>query len=329
MDYRIVRYTENQQELWDRFIEQESINGTFLQQRRFLNYHSKDKFKDVSILFYEQDELIAVVPACEEEENGKRVFYSHKGSTYGGFIIKRSVNRAEKLLHLIQVFEEYLRREGYGKCVLKPTMKLLCEENIDLLEFCLYYNKYTEYEELNLYVDYSTYSMDIMSNLSHRKQRNVKRCMREGVTVREITQKEEIEQFHRILCGNLDKFGVVPVHTAEELWDLYTNRVPDKIKFYAAFLEDKMLAGTMVFLFENVKCAHTQYLAADLEYNKLSPMSMIYYSMAKLYGELGYKSLSWGIASEHRGTEINMGLIQNKEEYGSCYVTNYIYEKEF
>lgn len=329
MDYRIVRYTEEQQEVWDRFIEQESINGTFLQQRKFLNYHSKDKFKDVSILFYEQEELVALCPACEVEENAKRVFYSHKGSTYGGFIIKKSMNKAEKLLYLIQVFEEYLRKEGYDKCVLKPTMKLLCEENIDLLEFCLYYNKYTEYKELNLYVDYSTYAADTISNLSHRKQRNVKRCIREEVTVREITKREEIEQFHNILCGNLDKFGLAPVHTAEELWDLYTKRVPDKIKFYAAFLQEKMLAGTMVFLFEKVKCAHTQYLAADLEYNKLSPMSMIYYSMAKLYGELGYKALSWGITSEHLGTEINMGLTQNKEEYGSCYVTNYIYEKEF
>lgn len=328
MAYTIVRYQEQHEKIWDEFIKQQSINGTFLQERAFLNYHGKDKFKDVSLLFFLENELVALCPACEIIEEGKKVFYSHQGSTYGGFVVKKSIYKTEKILQLLQEFEEYLIQEHYDKCILKPTMKLLCKENVDLLEFCLYYRHYNEYKELNLYIDYDTYNEDILSNLSHMKQRIVKKCFKEGLVMREITTEEEIKAFYTILEKNLKKFDTKPVHTTNELLDLYWNRIPGRVKFYGAYLQDKIVAGTMVFLFEETMCVHTQYLAADLDYNKLSPMSFVYYSVAKIYKELGYKTLSWGITTEHLGKEINMGLTKNKEDYGSGYVTNYIYEKE-
>lgn len=328
MKYNVVKYRSAYETAWDEFVQKQSINGTFLQERAFLNYHGNNKFEDASLLFLSSDELVAVCPACDAYEEGKRIFYSHKGSTYGGLIVKKSIYTAEKLLQLFKEFEEYLVREGYERCVLKPAMKLLWKENIDLMEFCLYYGQYREYKELNLYIDYHTYAEDILSNLSHMKKRIVKKCIHKGVTMQEITDRKGITEFYHILKENLKKFEQEPVHKEEELMDLYFNRIPGKIKFYGAFLEGKVIAGTMVFLFEDTGCAHTQYLASDLSYNKLSPMSFIYYSVAKYYKELGYQVLSWGITTEHLGTGINMGLTKNKEAYGSSYAVNYIYEKE-
>ena len=105
-------------------------------------------------------------------------------------------------------------------------------------------------------------------------------------------------------------------------------RFPDEIRFLAAFIDEKMVAGTMVFEFKKYKCAHTQYLAADPEYNKLSPMSYIYYKTAELYYNRRFKKLSWGISTEENGAKINMGLTSNKEEYGSEHNLVMIYNKE-
>lgn len=329
MEYRVKKYSKKNEMQWDMFVQNESVNGTFLQERRFLNYHEEGRFTDASLMFFCEDELVAVCPACEIYEDGIKTFFSHKGSTYGGFVVKKSIYTVEKINALISKFENYLIENQYGKCVLKPTLKILNTENNDLLEYCLYYKKYVEYKELNFYIDYKKCEVNMMDNLSHMKKRLVKKCINTGLEMKELTQKTEIAEFHYILADNLKKFDAVPVHTVDELWDLYQNRLHGEIKFYGAYLDGKMLAGTMVFLFQKTKCVHTQYLAADLSYNKLSPMSFVYYSVARWYKELGYEKLSWGIGTEHLGLEINEGLIKNKESFGSTYAVNNIFEKKF
>ena len=39
MEFTVQPYTADQEAAWDRFVMQESGNGTFLQTRNFLNYH--------------------------------------------------------------------------------------------------------------------------------------------------------------------------------------------------------------------------------------------------------------------------------------------------
>ena len=39
MEFTVQPYTAEQEAAWDRFVMQESGNGTFLQTRNFLNYH--------------------------------------------------------------------------------------------------------------------------------------------------------------------------------------------------------------------------------------------------------------------------------------------------
>ena len=46
--FSVLPYTEEQQERWDRFVMEQSANGTFLQTRRFLYYHPAGRFRDDS-----------------------------------------------------------------------------------------------------------------------------------------------------------------------------------------------------------------------------------------------------------------------------------------
>lgn len=326
-DWEIHLYHKDQEAAWDQFVQNESINGTFLQEWRFLNYHPEGHFIDCSLMLYHKGRLASVIPACEVIEKGTRVFFSHKGSTYGGPVLSKQIYHAEELLDLIQSLECYLKAEGFGKIVLKPTLSLLCSQGEDLLEYCLYNEGYTEYKELELYINYAHYNKNILSNLTHMKQRLIKKCIAAGITVRELDSDSDITEFHRILTLNLEKYGVAPVHTTAELIDLKNNRLGKKLRFYGAYIDGQLVAGTMVFHFEKSKCAHTQYLCADPDFNKLSPLSYIYYDMAKRYYDLDYKYLSWGITSEHLGTQLNMGLTKNKESFGSEYMINHIYEK--
>ena len=67
--FTFKKFCDSYENIWDEFLN-ESVNGTFLQSRRFLNYHPKGKFIDCSIMVYdEKNRLCAIVPACDVEEN--------------------------------------------------------------------------------------------------------------------------------------------------------------------------------------------------------------------------------------------------------------------
>lgn len=128
MELKIVKYSLEYEQKWDEFIQKISVNGTFLQERRFLNYHDESgRFEDSSIIFTENEKIVALCPACAVYEDGKKVFYSHTGSTYGGIILDRKMLRADRIQNLLEVFENFLRDESFEKCVLKQTMDILCE----------------------------------------------------------------------------------------------------------------------------------------------------------------------------------------------------------
>ena len=90
MQWTVQPYTADQEAAWDRFVMQESGNGTFLQTRNFLNYHPAGRFEDASLVVYnEHGGLGAVVPgAVQQRKDGRKVFRSHPGSTYGGLVLR-------------------------------------------------------------------------------------------------------------------------------------------------------------------------------------------------------------------------------------------------
>ena len=185
-----------------------------------------------------------------------------------------------------------------------------------------------EIKELNIYIDFERYKQDILCNFSKMKKRNINKCIEMGMELRKLEAKEEISMFHKILSKNLMKYNTKPVHSLDEMLDL-KKRLKNEIEFYGVYYNGQLMAGTMVFIFEKAKCAHTQYLASDPDYLKLNAMSFVYYKMIQIYIERQFRYLSWGTATEHGGEVINWNLANNKEEFGSIHGINSIFEKEF
>lgn len=328
MDISVVPYNDLYEKEWDTFVDDLACNSSFLQSRRFLNYHPSDRFIDDSLLFYSGNELIGVCPGAVSYENNNKIYVSHPGSTYGGLIVSKNILRAEKILALIDEFETYLRKNNYISCILKQNNPLMNTCPMDLLDFCLYYKGYKEYRELDICIDFSNYNVEnIISNFSKLKKRQVRKCIDSGLVLREMSGEKDMERFLDILAANLKKFNKSPYHTVDDLLEL-KERFPKTIQYWGAEIEGKIIAESMVFLFDRSNVAHTHYLAADPEYSASSPMSYIYYSMIDMYSKLGYRHLSWGITTEHLGVELNFGLTNNKEEFGGTHNVVSIYEKK-
>ncbi len=321
-EFRIETYDKITDSEWDDFVENKSANGTFLQTRRFIDYHSPEKFKECSLVFFNhKNNIIALCPANEIEEDEKKIFFSYQGATFGGLIIASKYYKAKYLLRIVKELIVYLRVLGYTEMYLKNTPEIFSKQGSALLEYICYYNGFTEYKELNPFIDYSKYKSDVLSNLSQGKRSHVHKCEREGVVVRQIDTDFEISRYYEILCENLSKYNLLPVHTLSELLDFKNYRLKNECEFFGLFLNNEMIAGGMLFYFEKTKTAHTQYLSAKSDFLQLSPMTYLYYWLIKEMKERGYKKLSWGICTENHGTVINEGLINSKEDFGSTYTT--------
>ncbi|MDY6368125.1 MAG: GNAT family N-acetyltransferase [Clostridia bacterium] len=327
-DFIIKNYVPDYENKWDAFIENESVNGTFLHSRRFLNYHPEGRFTDASLVVFDNGgHVIAVIPACKTLENGKTIFSSHSGSTYGGIIFAKRIYEFDKVSAIIDGVENFIKTE-YDQVVYKITPTLFSIEPADLIEYALYYKGYSSYSELNSYIDYSSYDKNVLSNFAQGKRTNVNNCIKKGMTFKEIFSDDEIKEFYSILSVTLKKYDKKPVHTVEELIEFKNNRLKQECAFFGTYLDGKMVAGSMNFYFKNANVAHTQYLCALPEFSKLSPMTFTYYSVIKDCMEKGYGKLSFGISTEDCGRYVNEGLTKSKEAFGGKHAVNRIYYKE-
>lgn len=325
--YIIHKYEKSDKEIWDSFVIDKSINGTFLQTKQFLSYHPEDRFVDDSIMIYDDKKLIAVVPGCIIRDEKSSVYYSHKGTSYGGPIISSNYYHSEQVVVIIRTIDEYLREE-FDKAIFKITPDLFTKEKSDLLQYAFQYCGYSNYTELSTYVDLDNIHDDICSSFDRNKKRNIRKCIELGLEFRELQSDEEIVTFHKLLSINLGKFGAKPIHSVSELFNLKHNIAPGSIKFFGAFLDKDIVAAGMMFDFDGV-VFHAQNLSYDYRDNEYSPITFLYYKVIEYAKCNGYKYLSWGISTEDCGRKLNFGLIRNKESYGSKYQVNRTFYKNF
>lgn len=321
----VVRYSETYKEKWDKFVLTNSVNGSFLQSRAFLEYH-KDRFLDHSLLFLRGGNIIAVCPACEINEDGKKSFYSHLGSTFGGIVLGKEYYGITNAMGCVEALDEYLKNNGFNFVLVKCQNEIFSTENCNVLDYMFYRNGYSNYDELSFAVDFSNLKDgDVVMNFKSKTRNLYRTSLKNNLELRDLSTKEEIDDFYKILCKSLEKYETKPVHSLDELYELYFDRLPSYIRFYGVYSEGKMISGSMVFILNNV--FHTQYLAADPECLYLKPMDFMDGSLIIKAHEEGFKYFSFGISTEDHGHYLNENLAKFKEGFGTSFYINKTFYK--
>ena len=328
MALEVVRYTDKYQEKWDKFVLEKSVNGTFLQTRRFLNYHPEGRFEDCSLLVMQGSNIVAVVPACDTEDEGKRCFFSHKGSTFGGIVVDAHKYNISTLEELFPALDAYFRENGYERVVFKQTSDLFSTQPADLLDYYYYKNDYQQFDELSFYVDCGKLTDKVEDVFVVSRRRGYRKALKNELQFKQLSSDEEIAAFYHILCTNLEKFGTKPVHTLEELYDFRRNRLTEEVDFYGAYYGDTLVCGTMLFYFGK-QVLHTQYLAQDPDYAQLFTMNFLDAKLIELARDKGFSYFSFGISTEERGKVLNKGLAVFKEGFGTDFCVNRTYYKDY
>ncbi len=271
--------------------------------------------------------IVALVPACEIEDEGKKIFYSHMGSTFGGIIVNKNSYNIKHIEEIMKKLESYCIENKFNEIILKNSSALFCKDRMDLIDYFLFKNNYNYYDELSFYVDCKKLPDDILTAFSSGRRRDYRYSLKNGFEFKKLESDTEVADFYNLLIGNLKKFNKKPVHSLDEILEFKNSRLTDIVDFYGAYHQDLMLAGTIVFKF-NKQVFHTQYLASDQTKLSLFPMEFLNTNLIKIAKEQGYEYFSFGISTEEHGKVLNEGLAQFKEGFGSSYCINKTYYKK-
>jgi len=293
---------------WNLFVAA-SKNGTFLFDRRFMDYHA-DRFYDHSLLVYRDQRLYALLPANQKDDT----LVSHGGLTYGGLVTDSRCS-AKGVLDAFTAINEYLRQQGFRHVVYKAVPwiyhQLPAEEDLyALTSVC--------HARLTIRDISSAIIGDRKLRFSESRKSGIRKAHRQGLTIAEST---DFAAFWQILNENLTgKYGVRPVHSIVEL-KLLHSRFPEKIRLYMVFDGETPVGGTLLFLTPQV--LHTQYISANAFGKQHGAIDLLFdHLINNTYKDYPY--IDFGKSTVSDSADLNEQLIFQKEGFGAravCYDT--------
>ena len=304
----VRRYTSSHAEEWNHFVAQ-SKNGTFLFDRRFMDYHA-DRFDDCSLMIYRRGALYAMLPANIREG----VLTSHGGLTYGGLIMSDKCS-AKGVQEVFVAINDFLRSISVQRVVYKAVPWIYHQQPAEEDLYAL-----TSVCQARLIIRDISSAMigDRRMPFAESRLSGIRKARRKGLEVRESA---DFLAFWQILHDNLTgKYGVQPVHSAAEL-ELLHGQFPDQIKLYITFDGERPLGGTVLFLTPQV--LHTQYISATPEGKACGAIDLLFdHLINTIYSN--YRYIDFGKSTSSDSADLNEHLIFQKEGFGAravCYDT--------
>ena len=310
--YQVRLYQASDFDIWNTFISV-AKNATFLFHRNFMDYHS-DRFQDYSLMVFDEQKLVAVLPANRVGE----AIFSHQGLTYGGLVLEQKA----KLSTTISIFHsvlKFLYENDFKALIIKEIPGFYCDNFSNELDYCLFIlnSKLVRKDSLSV-IDLSKSYF-----ITKTRKESIRRGKKNGLVIKEELNFELF--WNEILIPNLDKkHRVKPVHTVEEIKLLQT-RFPNNIRHFNVYHNDKIVAGTTVFIADKV--AHPQYISGNSQKNELGSLDYLYHHLiTDVFKDKNV--FDFGISNEEQGTKINEGLLFWKESFGAKTVKKGFYEVE-
>lgn len=304
--FEVRRYTPEMADEWNLFVAQ-SKNGTFLFDRRYMDYHS-DRFEDCSWMVYRKNRLFALLPGNQEGDT----FISHQGLTYGGFVTDARAT-AEHICEVFVCINDALRSEGFKKVIYKPVpwiyQSLPAEEDV----YALFVRCHARLIERDVS---STVFLHHRLKFTESRLSGIRKARRNGLEVRE---SDDVEALWKILSENLRvKYDAKPVHTASEM-RLLKDRFPDNIRLFMTYQGDMPMGGTILYLTPQV--VHTQYISASIEGKQLGALDLLFDHLLNKMDFLR-PYFDFGTSARNGSNEVNPSLIFQKQGFGGrsvCY----------
>jgi len=306
----IAQYSKGERREWNEFLD-DSKNGLFLFNRNYMEYHS-NRFVDLSLMFYEGNKLIALLPANITDN----ILISHEGLTFGGFIINSKMNTS-LMLTVFDELKQYLSQRHIDKLVYKCIPHTYHSKPSEEDRYALFrHNAKLIRREVT-----TTVQLTDEVKFQSIRRRQIKKAESAAMKTKQVN---DFEFFWKILEENLRKtYDTKPAHSLAEI-EYLQSKFPDNIRLFASYVGGIMLAGVVIY--ESNHVAHAQYIASSDKDTNGGSLDVLFAYLINDYYKGKKKYFDFGISTEKGGRFLNKGLIFFKEGFGASAVVHDIYE---
>lgn len=275
-----------------------------------MEYHN-DRFVDHSLMFFEGNRLLAVLPASIK----KNQLYSHAGLTFGGLLYTAKLGVCD-VMDIFDCLISYLQKNHFKGLTYKliPSIfhKLPTEEDL----FALYkVGARVVKRELSTAV-----SFENQIKFSKGKREGVKKAIKHNLSFRESTDFEKLFEIGRQIMK--DRHDLAPVHNGHEM-EYLKSIFPENIKMFEVSNDNEMLACTLIY--DYGQTIHTQYMYNTDQGLSCGALDFLMDQVIQKYHN-NKKFLSFGISTEDGGEKLNVGLQRQKEMFGGRSILHDTYE---
>lgn len=298
----INKYSNELEKIWNDFVNSQCF-GTIYHTRQFINYHPNDRFIDESILIFDNDELICVLPVCKRGEG----YFSYSGATYGGPVIHKKYTKIKYMKLIIEKIFEYYD----NKIEFRLANDIYFNESSYILYFLLS-QKLKVYPELSWYIKTDD---DFIENITNKRNKKLlKRFINDkSITCSFYNNNEDYIEFYKIVTKNLkNNHDSTPTHSLDEFLKV-KDLLCDKQRLYLVKQYNDILGGVYV-LKTTRNCWYTFYISRNIDFKKDNcSVSYLMYQISIDAKKENVKYIDYGISTEEKGKLINEGLSDFKE----------------
>lgn len=299
-DLTVKPYDASEADAWNAFVAA-SRNGTFLHDRRFMEYHAH-RFHDASLMVKRAGKVLALLPANRSETQ----VVSHGGLTYGGVIVGNDM-RTGLMLETMAAISAYLRQTGATQLIYKPTPHFYHSAPVEEDLYAL-----SRLGGRLIQTDASAaIPLSRRPKESQSRRQAAKRAAKEGFVVSET---QDWSAFWGILTDVLaERHEAAPTHSLAEIEQL-AQSFPSRIRLFGAMQGNTMQAG--VVSFDCGRCIHIQYIAGNPEGRAAGAIdAIILHLIQSVFADRDW--FDFGISTTEGGAVLNPGLAQQKEMFGA------------
>lgn len=319
----VRNYEAKLHQVWDNFVLN-SNNGTLFHLQSFLDYHPEGKFQFHHLMFYDRDEIIAVLPGGIVDGN---IFWSPLGASYGS-LVTRDIS-FEKALMLVDTMMNYFDKNNFKEIFLIPPPIIYNKKISQNIEYAMLYRKFDfelHYISHAIHLNYE--DGDFLKHFDKTARKTIRKILRDNQI--HIVESNDYVSFNEILVKNKAKHDAKPTHSLEDMNKL-AKLVPNHLRLNMVYYKDQPIAGSWLFLCNSkvVLCFYNMLL---YEYEQLKPIYLIMYETIRWAIENGYKWVDIGVSQDTKAEDPmtpSLGLINFKERFGSFGILRSTYHYKF
>ncbi len=159
----------------------------------------------------------------------------------------------------------------------------------------------------------------LFEQLSSSTRRNVRKAVREGITIKFLNSHEAVKIFYHLNCLTRKRHGLPP-QPMRFFTNIFENLVKKDMGNVAlAFHNGTPVAGAIFLTFG--KDVFYKFGASDIQYQNLRPNDLVMWETIRHYSERGFQRLDLG-----RTEMSNEGLRRFKAGWGAAEATLYYYK---